>query len=511
MVSIDFKKIIKIFRSTPEIGGIEISDSAVKFSLAKNDKSVFASLNLAPGIVSEGKVLNKNKLKEALGELHSRITPKLKKKIYAVVNIPDDNIYAQSFNLPMAASDNLEEAVKLNLQMISPMDFSTAYSDWQKIGEIKIDGGQLEILGAFVYGGIVDDIIECLKEVNFVVAAVEYAGLALSRVVAAALPQNPDFVLMHLGANGLNFIFIKNNNFYFSHFAPWPKSEERQIKMSVVEEMVVSEMQKTLNFVGSHWPEAQIKNIFFSTPVLEEKITEIISKNFGLPAQKVVLPVSLKDPAGQWSVNDKQMISLGSDWFSVLGSALRGLIPRSKDIIISIASAGTEEEFRQYRIINFAKMWRNAVLTSFGLILAAFVFVDIFITSVVSSLNLQLLNLANLSVSQDIIDLQKEAKDFNAKVDLALKAKQEIYNFSPVFEKLTGFAEEKSVSVDRIFIPSKNSQILFNGRANDYQSVIDFKEKLKSDPQFQEIDMPLSGVVMDSDGKSSFSITFKIK
>jgi len=34
---------------------------------------------------------------------------------------------------------------------------------------------------------------------------------------------------------------------------------------------------------------------------------------------------------------------------------------------------------------------------------------------------------------------------------------------------------------------------------------------LKSDPQFQEIDMPLSGVVMDSDGKSSFSITFKIK
>ncbi len=514
MIKIDFgkiKKIIKILNPIPEIGGVEISDSAVKFALAKDDKSVFTSLNLALGIVSEGKVLDKNKLKEALMGLHSRITPKLKKKIYAVVNIPDDNIYAQSFNLPTAASDNLEEAAKLNLQMISPMDFSTVYSDWQKIGEIKFDGGQLEILGAFVSGGIVDDIIECLKEANFVVVAVEYAGLALSRVAAAALPQSPDFVLMHLGANGLNFIFVKNSNFYFSHFAPWPKNEERQIKMSVVEEMVVSETQRTLNFVGSHWPETQIKNIFFSTPVLEEKIAEIISKNFGLTAQKVVLPANLKDLAGQWSVNDKQIISLGSDWFSALGSALRGLIPRSKDIIISLASAGTEEEFRQYRIVNFTKMWRNAVLTSLSLILISFISVDMFIISMVKSIDSQLSNLANLSVSQEITNLQKLAKDFNAKVDLALKAKEGIYNFSPIIEKLMGFAGEKNIIIDRIFIQSKNSDILFNGRANDFQNIIDFKTKIESDSQFKEVIMPPAGVIMDSGGKASFNITFKIK
>lgn len=511
MILPDFKKILKILSPTPEIGGVEISDSAVKFALVKNDKSVFASLNLASGIVSEGKVLDKNKLKEALKKLHSRITPKLKKKVYAVVNIPDDNVYAQSFNLPVAASSNLEEAARLNLQMISPVDFLTAYSDWQKIGEIKNDGGQLELLGAFISGGIVDDIIECLKETNFVIVAVEYAGLALSRVAAAALPQNSDFVLMHLGANGLNFIFVKNSNFYFSHFAPWPKGEERQIKMSVVEEMVISETQKTLNFIGSHWPETQIKNIFFSTPILEEKVIDIISKNFGLTAQKIVLPADLKDLAGQWSVRDKQIISLGSDWFSVLGSALRGLIPRSKDIIISLASAGTEEEFRQYRIINFAKIWRNAVLASFGLILVTFIFVDIFITSVTNSLNSQLINLANLSVSQDIIDLQKEAKNFNDRIDLALTAKQETYDFYPMLEKLIGFARNNNISINRIFIPSRISQVLFNGQASDYQSIIDFKEKLGNDSQFQEIDMPLSGVIMDSDGRSSFGITFKIK
>ncbi|MFH1346690.1 MAG: pilus assembly protein PilM [Spirochaetota bacterium] len=510
-MNFNFKKIFKILNSLPEIGGVEISDSAVKFAFTREGKSVFISLNLASGIVSEGKVLDKNKLKEALTELHSRITPKLKKKIYAVVNISGDNIYAQSFNLPMAASGNLEEAAKLNLQMISPMDFSTAYSDWQKIGEGKIDGGQLEILGAFVSGAIVDDIIECLKEANFVVAAVEFAGLALSRVAVAALPQNPDFILMHLGANGLNFIFVKNNNFYFSHFAPWPKSEERQIKMSVVEEMVVSETQKILNFVGSHWPETQIKNIFFFTPVLEEKITNIISKNFGLTAQKVVLPAGLKDPAGQWSVSDQQIISLGSDWFSVLGSALRGLIPRSKDIIISLASAGTEEEFRQHQIINFVKIWRNAVLTSLSLILVSFISVDIFVANIVKSIDLQLLNLANLSVSKDIIDFQKQAKDFNTKIDLALKAKEEIYNFSPIIEKLVNFANEENVSIDRIFIQSKISDILFNGQANDYQDILDFKARVEDDSQFKEVSLPLSGVTISSGGKSSFGITFKIK
>ncbi|MFA5099046.1 MAG: pilus assembly protein PilM [Candidatus Paceibacterota bacterium] len=513
-ISIDFgklKKIIKVLNPMPEIGGIEISDSAIKFALAKEGKSVFVSLNLAPGIVSEGKVLDKAKLKEALKGLHSKITSKLKKQVYTVINIPDENIYTQSFNLPTAASDNIEEAAKLNLQMISPMDFSTAYSDWQKIGEVKSDGGQFEILGAFVSGVIVDDIIECLKEANFVVVAVEYAGLALSRVAAAALPQNSDFVMMHLGASGLNFVFVKNNNFYFNHFAAWPKGEERQIKMSVVEEMVALETQKTLNFVSSHWPETQIKNIFFSSPFLDDKIIKIISEKFNLPAQKVVLPASLKDPAGQWSVGDKQLVSLGSDWFSVLGSALRGLIPRSKDIIISLASAGTEEEFRQYTIINFSKMWRNALLTSLSLILVSFVSVDVFIMNTVKSIDSQLANLANLSVSQEIIDLQAQAKDFNSRIDLALKAKGGTYNFSPMIEKIIGFAKEKKVSIDRIFIQSKNSDILVNGHADDYQNIIDFKTKMENDPQFKDINMPLSSVVINSDGKSSFGITFKIK
>ncbi len=510
-LKIQISKLLKVLSPMPEIGGVEISDSTVKFALVKREKSIFVSLNLAAGTMSEGRVLDKNKLKESLKELHARITPKLKKKVYVVVNISDNNIYAQSFNLPAAAFNNLEEAAKLNLQMISPMDFSTAYSDWQKIGETKNDGGQLEVLGAFISKGAVDDIIECLKDANFVIAAVEYAGLAISRVVSAALPQNSDFILMYLGANGLNFIFIKNSNFCFSHFAPWPSGEERQIKMSVIEEMVVSEMQKTLNFVGSHWPETQIKNIFFATPVLDEKLTEIINKNFGIQPQKVILPASLKDVAGQWNADDKQMVSLGSDWFSVLGSALRGLIPRSKDIIISLASAGTEEEFRQHRIINFIKMWRNVVLASVSLILLSFISVDLFIVSIGKKVDSQLLNLSNLSISQEITNLQVLAKDFNAKVDLALKAKEEVYNFSPVIERIIVLANDEKIFIDRIFVQSRNSDILFNGQANDYQDIIDFKGKIERDPLFKDADLPLSGVTISSDGRSSFRITFKIR
>jgi len=63
-LKIQISKLLRVFNSIPEIGGIEISDSAIKFALAKDGKSVFASLNLASGIVSEGKVLDKNKLKE---------------------------------------------------------------------------------------------------------------------------------------------------------------------------------------------------------------------------------------------------------------------------------------------------------------------------------------------------------------------------------------------------------------------------------------------------------------
>ena len=122
------------------------------------------------------------------------------------------------------------------------------------------------------------------------------------------------------------------------------------------------------------------------------------------------MPSELTSPDGQWSIINSQLLSLTSDWFSVLGSAARGLIPRAKDIIISLAGTGTEEEFRQHRTINFIKIWKNVILTSLSFILIAFIAIDAFLIKTVNSLNNQTANFINQPGQETFNKIQEEAK-----------------------------------------------------------------------------------------------------
>ena len=88
--------------------------------------------------------------------LRAQITPGRNKTISVILNIDDIHVYSQVFNLPAMNLANFEEAAKLNLQMVSPMDFDKAYSDWQIAGESKADGGQTDVLGVFIQASIVN-------------------------------------------------------------------------------------------------------------------------------------------------------------------------------------------------------------------------------------------------------------------------------------------------------------------------------------------------------------------
>ncbi|MEK7162905.1 MAG: hypothetical protein AAB696_01310, partial [Patescibacteria group bacterium] len=482
-----------------------------RFFLVKGNNFVSAFIKLPVGVIEGGKIKDKNNFKIALSKLHSQITLKLKKKIYIILSVPDINVYAQVFNLPMMAVDSLNNAAKLNLQMISPTDFSGVYADWQKIGEVENDGGQFEILSAFIQRQIVDEFIDCLKEANFVISAIEFPSLAVSRLISgfSVSVSNVDF-LLRLNAGGLSFSLIKKNNLYFNHFVPWPISEERQISINVLKDLIVRETQKVLNFSSKHWPGTVFNNILLIAPALEDKISQIISENFSLSVQKLILPSKLTSVDGQWSIINDKLPSLTSDWFGVLGSAVRGLIPRSEDIIISLADTGTEEEFRQHRIVNFIKIWRNIILTSLVFILIAFIAIDAFFIKTVNSLNNQFANFINQPQQKAFGSFEKEVKNFNDKVKLALQAKNQVSDFTPFFEKIKNLTG-KEIIIDRIFIQSSELPILFNARAINEKAIIDFKTAMGNDSEFKEINLPLSGITQSSDGLFKFSITFKYK
>jgi len=488
------KRILNILNPQPVIGGLEISNAALRFLVIKKDKMNSISIELASGIIEDGLLKDKEGFRKALLNFHSRITKRLGKKIYVIINIPSNYVYSQVFNTPAMAKENIEEAAKLNLQMISPIEFSKAYSDWHIVGENQIEGGQLEILGVFVQAQIVDEYIECFKEANFVVVAVEFAGLSLARL-ANQLDKNGKIgIMLRLDSLGLNFCVFRNNNLYFNHFIAWQKDK---ISFENLKDIVIRETQKVLNFIASHWS-TRADNFWFSVsdPILEKKISQIINENFGIEIKK--MPVLEKFP------------SLPSKFFIAFGSAQRGLISRSQDIISSLMGLGTEEEFREHQIIMFVKIWRNIFLVTTTFFLIVFGGIDLFLVKNGKSLQAQSINFSQTSEAKEVVLMSNEIKTFNDKVDAALALKKQKISWSDFLTKIKDLAGP-DVIFKRIYVQSLETPVSISGAAGGENTLLEFKKRMEEDGSFESVSLPLSGLITTNNGSVEFNMTFKIK
>ena len=495
-----FRKILTFLNPHPLIGGLEISDSYLRFVLIKEKKIDFFSLKLPPGIVENGKVKNKDALFLMLLNLHSKITSQKKKKIYAVVNISDSNVYTALLNLPTVVSSGLDEAAKLNLQMASPVDFETVYSDWQLIGEKELSGGnQLEILGAFISKQIVNEFEAAIEEAGFVISAVEFPALSLSRTLVKlgqGILKEKTYLFLRIGGDGLTYGVVKNSNLYFVHFVAWSTvyGSEKKIDKSSFKNLLVSETRKVLNFHENHIG-GQIEKLLVVAPTMIDDVLKALSES---------IP-SIKPEVFSLS----QFKELSISWFSVLGVALRGLIPRSEDNIITLASTDTDVKFSNYQTIGFIRIWRNISFAALSVVLLIFLAVNIFLRSNLKTLNEQLGALNLNPNNQKIAELSAQANEFNKKINLINYAYANKTHWASLFEnlntKLSG-----GLLIKRIYIPSSNSSVVITGEAPSEDKILSFHEALKIDPKFSDVQLPLSSIKSASPGIFDFNIIFKV-
>ncbi len=503
----DFKKFLNILNPQPRIGALEISDVDLKFCLIDDGKFSSYSVKLAADVIKDGRINNREGFLSALSVLHSQITAKAKKKINAIVNIADNNVYFQIFDLP-ALESNLEEAVQLNLKMISPMDFESAYSDWQAIGEEITDGRvQTEIFGVFGEAKMIDEFDQVLEQANFAPVAFEFNSLAAARLAidfGANVDKTKPFLLLYVGNNGISFNVIRKGNLYFNHFISWQTihSETREIPMDLFKKIIVDETKKILSFYATRWKD-QIDDMILATHGLNETIAKIATENFSF---KKVEPLALK------KINEINVSEIQPAWFSVLGSAIRGTIPRSKDNIVSLAKAGTEDEFFQHRIIGFVKIWRNVILTTMVAVLAIFVGIDfLFMRKTAVSLNNQLASLGAYRQNEkdEFEKNKKQIEDLNQKIDFAVKVHAERSKQNEFFEKISGLATENGISLKRIYVQSAEMPVLVNALASSEDAAIGFKNKL-IESGFREVDLPITKISRTSQGVE-FAVIFKLK
>lgn len=494
------KKMANAVNPPLQIGGLEIEDSYIRYAAIKGKKADFVSVKLEPGIIEDGKIKDKERLYGVLKGFHDQIAGK-KKKIWVIASISDSNVYTEMFVLPKGAMENLAEAVRLNLEMISPIDFNTAYADWHLVGEKEINGvGQYEILGAFIAKQFIDDFEEIADKAGFEIAAIEFPMLALTRSITELSEQfdkKKNYLVFRLGSDGVSFGLVKNGELYFLHFVGWSSvyGAERRATLESLKKMVVDEIHKVLNFYETHW-DGTLTELLLVTPTFEKEIQAAITEHF--PKLAVEVPRA------------RQFAGMSIGWLSGLGSAFRGIIPRDEDTLISLATAGTKDKYEAYQKTNFVRLWRNVTTTVLVGVLALFIGLDVLVTAAEARLGERSAELSQNPATGKLDALQQEATLFNGKVALLEQAKEERLPWSGFFRDMQAMAGP-NITLKRILIQDIGAPVTVFGEATTQTAIGEFEKALKANAKLKEVNFQLSSVTTIEGGKHAFSMSFKIK
>ncbi len=492
-----WQKFVKLLKSESVIGGVSVSSTAIRFIRLNDGVLEKIGVVLEPGVIVAGRIKNRDIFLKSLLTLRSKLgNPK--EDIHIIVSLSPDNVYTQSFNIPVIEERLVNEAAKLNLQLISPIDIKTAYIDWEKIGETQEEGGKIELLGAFANKAMVDEYTSVFKQAGFGIVAVEFSALSLGRLIkdvsANSNSEKPQVVLS-ISSDGPEFFVLKNNKLYFNYFFPWTSVEGRQISLSDFDTILTQEMKKVLNFYSSHW-NAQLSDLILITHGLYSEIEGIIKKNFPT--------INIKP-----LILDERYSSLNQSWYPALGSAVRGRISRSDDVFISLMDVGTEQSFFESRVSYFVKIWRIVFLSTLSIIAFSFFLEDMFFMQISNGLDAQISTIVARPESQEILNLENKAREFNELITKALTAKQntrKVSRFFTIFNQLAG----NEINIQKILFDSDRSTVLITAIATSNQAVINFKNNLSARSEFRNVEFSFTSTINNPDGTINFPITLGV-
>ena len=503
-IKIKIKNWVKFLNPPPKIGSLDITDLTIRYlifdlAVGGGKPKKQASLRLPAGIIKNGQVKDKVKLTAALTTLHKQIG-RFKTPLNVIVSISAANVYTQTFNLSLLAEGSVDEAARLNLQMISPIDIRSAYYDWQVIGEGDKRGDRMNFMGAFVISRVIDDLVESLDNARFIPVAIESSPMSLTRTISYLAPKglSKPYLAFNLSNDGLDFFILKNGSLYFNQFISWATLQAKgggaEVNIAVIKDVVTTEIRRIVNFYTSKWG-GIIEDLVLMSVVANKELVADIKKNFKLDVHEVSLA---KYP------------DLSVSWAVALGAALRGLVSRDKDNFISLSSVGTEEKFQQSRILSFMLFWRNITIAS---LVGLFLIYGIFDFSLARSLAGLKGKLAEAPVGlkkDEIEQLEQEAKEFNSLVDKTFLAKNQSVKWSTFFRIIKSLAG-RNILLTQVQLRSDNLTVSVRGSANNERSVISFKNILIKEENFENISLPLTSIRIYPDCRASFAVTFKLK
>jgi len=294
-------------------------------------------------------------------------------------------------------------------------------------------------------------------------------------------------MIVSLSGDGLGLVISRESKPIFDEYKFWSdiaEAKDGQITREDFETILVREIERLMDFYTSRFGE-NITRLVLLSPILKEDLAKILHDKFGLQIVGLRLPQVASNP-------------LPDTWGSCAGAALRGLIPRANDTIISLMSPGTEEAYLAKRWVSFISLWgKTAAGTLLGLTLAAGLTAGI-IYRISSSLEASWRNLKAQPPSQEIAALEKETREFNTLVQGAALAQKASFRWSKYLDPI--IAAAPPVRLERLSLNAGTRQIRVQALSPDRTAALAFRTRLENTKLFSKLDLPITSFVSTAEG-----------
>jgi hypothetical protein len=495
-----FHNVLSFLRVRVAIDGLEVSDEVLRLIHVDKTGWHMAAVRLAPGVMEKGKIKDAQAFTAALRELRSKI-PSIKKnkKVNVAVALSSVNMYSQVFTLPFMAGADLEKAIGLNVQMISPVDVSRAYYGWQLLGR---DETQLrsEVAAAFADKTIVDEMAQALYTAGFVTVGVESRALAIVRALrekGTAVDMEKSYILLEIDNSGIDFLVIRKGKLYFEYQNAWGDvaDQKGQVSVDAFAAMLASSMRQVMNFYSQHWPEP-LSGVILSAAAFKDEAERAIQDVALLP----IIPLALMTEQ-----------PIAPEWYAAFGCGLRGLRVGPKDEEINLSGSGAMDLFYEERLLDFMSLWRVLVPVVLSCLIIVFVLVNYFLETTKASIGSEAAAAqSDGGVSADIAALDASSTAFNQLVSLAADAESQLNKNYLMITDINAAAVANGVTVTNISFQAANAPILVAGTASEETQIPAFQNAIQADPHFGTVTLPLLNIQQNGAGAYTFSMSFPL-
>lgn len=524
-----------------KVFGIDITNSSIRIIQFETKKDYFVLKSIAEEEIPitsfvAGVIRQKDIVAQKLIESINKTYPKKITTKFAVVLLPDDQIYTQIIKLPKVEKNKIEKAIAFQLSSFIPMKEDEVYWDFTILSE---DTSNYEIIINAVGKESADSFIETLNIAGITPLVFESRSQAALRAIKGHNKTEEEYMLIDIGKSITNIAITKKDAIQFSSsvffgvnqiikvIGEYNKINDDKIKEILEKNGVVSEdtelqkhidslfiqplqeMQKAINYYGEekiakvylYGDGAQLKGVldkFQSQTNVKTEIAGIGIKIF---------------PILQWEKHEKI-----SPYISIIGIEM---INKIKDLIyINILP----KKQKSIGIRNFIKKQTLGLLK--------FILIDLVILSV-GMLYLSYQNTLSIQNTKNVIQTYIQAnnnpkyKGLNAKINTLntelsnlsnayktqykwSKTIQEIANLIPSGITLNQFKIQNTAKAQSSSTLSVQPvwQITLGGVAQTGSLVVNLANTLEKENGISNVEMPISNFQSSHD--ANFTITFNI-